>query len=105
MIKLKENFKRKGVEYTQLLKTNKTVVYKCKMQDDTYFEVFKLKTKQADIYHSDTYEAYPSDESFGSWAWCCSNAKSLLSVLNKHFQVEKEKIVTILGEKGIKIPE
>ena len=37
---------------------------------------------------NDEYEVYPSDESFGAWAWCCSTVKSVEKMLNKHFTID-----------------
>ena len=88
MIELKKDFTKNGVHYQQLMKNEQIVLYRCSREEglDTYYEVFKRKTHTPDIYHNDTYEVYPSDEAFGSWAWCCSNGKSLEKVLRKHFQ-------------------
>lgn len=90
MIELKKNFIKKGVNYEQLFKSQEIVVYKCERTDgtDTYYEVFKYRTKEPDRFHDDVYECYPNDESFGNWAWCCSNKNSVLKVLDNNFDLE-----------------
>ena len=87
MIELKKDFTRKGIRYQQLMKNEQIVLYRCSRVDglDTYYEVFKRKVEQPNEFHNDEYERYPSDEAFGSWAWCCSNGKSVEKVLRKHF--------------------
>ena len=87
MIELKRDFTKKGVKYHQVWKDSNLIIYRCERTDanDVYWEVFKPKTHMADRYHNDEYEVYPSDESFGAWAWCCSSKKSIAKILNKHF--------------------
>ena len=85
MIKLKECFMKRGNKYTQIFRDEEMALYLVNNEYDCYVEVFKIRMHKADKYHDDEYEPYPGDESFGDWAWCCSNRKSLEKVLKKHF--------------------
>ena len=87
MIELKKDFTRNGTRYRQLMKNEQIVLYRCSREDglDTYYEVFKYKTRTEDFLHTEEWEVYPSDNDFGKWAWCCSNGKSVEKVLRKHF--------------------
>lgn len=98
-------FRKSGILYRQLDKKvyNKTdkdgkdrvsgyVIYSCK-HDDGYFcyEVFEYKLQNPhpmDTVGWDKVEAYPNNESFGSWAWSCPNKDSLRKVMNLHFGIE-----------------
>lgn len=93
MIELRKEFTKKGNTYTQVFSNDEAFVYRVTFTkydgtEGCYFEAFKRKTQKPDIYHEDTYEAYPSDESFGSLAWCYSNAYVMLAKMAKHFSTE-----------------
>lgn len=103
---LQKEFKKKGIKYTQLLKKVKEyvnesgeitkdgiVIYKCLNfeYNDEYFEVFRYRIAKPhpnDTNGWDMVELYPSDESFGSWAWCCSDRHCVQKILDKHFDEE-----------------
>lgn len=96
---LEKEFTRKGYTYTQLYRDEKVVVYKVHDKDEVYYEIFKLnivevkdtiqyKTMREKGYTH--YEKYPSDESFGSWAWCCRNLSSIERIYNLHFKDNDE---------------
>ena len=85
MIRLKEQFLKRGNKYTQVYRNDDMALYLVNHEHGCYVEVFKIRMHKADRYHNDEYERYPGDESFGDWAWCCSNKKSLEKVLKKHF--------------------
>jgi hypothetical protein len=53
----------RGVEFTQIAKTEKGYIYH---RSDGYFEVFRRKINQRFNIVS-----YPGSKSFGDWAWCC----------------------------------
>lgn len=86
MIELKKDFRKKGgYEYHQLYKNDRFAIYECTqtfedMENDLFYEIFKVKTHQPDIFHDDEYEVYPSDEEFGIRAWCCSDYGSVVRV-------------------------
>lgn len=90
MIELKRDFTKKGIRYTQLFKNDIAVLYKCQNIEFgyKYFELFKYKTRKADRFHNDEYEVYPSDESFGPWAWACVNKEAILRELKDNFKTE-----------------
>ena len=93
MKELAKQFTKKGVTYTQIEKNNKYVIYECihssKEFSYTYYEVFKYKVQPypTTFENPNGYklmESYPSNESFGQWAWCCSNWRIVEKVINKH---------------------
>lgn len=91
MIELKKEFKKSQGTFTQVFKDERIVVYQVsnKYENGTtviWYEIFKYKVHQPNAYHDDEYEMYPSDESFGSWAWCCSTPKSVEKILKKCFE-------------------
>ena len=85
MIRLKECFLKRGKRYTQVYRNDDMALYLVDNKYDYHVEVFKIRTHKADKYHDDEYERYPGDESFGDWAWCCSNKKSLEKIMNREF--------------------
>ena len=104
MILLKKYFRKKNTEFFQVWKDDDVVIYKLRQKSEDnqnefseWYEVFRRTVKQADIYHSEEYEKYPSDEAFGSWAWSCANLKVLEKVLLNHFQCDVSLILTYLG--------
>lgn len=89
MIKLRKEFKKKGVEFRNFFKDDKLVVYRLQTEDKTWYEVFRLVVHKKDMYHDDEYEKYPCDEHFGLWAWCCSDPSCVCKVINKEFSTHK----------------
>ena len=85
MIRLKECFMKMGKEYTQVYRNDNMALYLVNNEHGCYVELFKIRMHKADKYHDDEYERYPGDESFGDWAWCCSNRKSLEKIMNREF--------------------
>lgn len=87
MIELKENFEKKawGVKFHQAFKDDELVIYRLDQGESHWYEVFKRVVHKQDKFHVEDYEAYPSDESFGKWAWSCSDIRSVRKVLGKHF--------------------
>ena len=85
MIRLKECFMKRGNKYTQVYRNDDMALYLVNNEHDCYVEVFKIRMHKADRYHNDEYERYPGDESFGDWAWCCSNRKSLEKIMKREF--------------------
>lgn len=93
MVELKREFSRKGVQFTQVFKNEALCLYQlAKTHIDgvtsQWYEIFKRKVMKPDRFHDDEYEAYPSDESFGVWAWCCSDKKIVEKVLKREFPGE-----------------
>ena len=91
MIRLKRNFRKKGVEFTQLFKDYQLVIYQLDRDcyngtHKTWFEVFRYKTRLPDKFRTDEFEVYPSDECFGTWAWSCTNMDVVQKVLRHNFQ-------------------
>lgn len=79
--KLPSFFTRKGMEYRKRLENEDWYIYGIrpeKSHADFYFEVFRKTTRPKRTYDKELgwqtiegvlTEAYPSDESFGSWAF------------------------------------
>ena len=94
MIELKREFKKKDIEFKQLYKDNSLVIYGLSTENanhdgkTTWYEIFKYRVKEQDKFHQDEYEAYPSSEEFGTWAWSCSTPKSLEKILKREFPME-----------------
>ena len=84
MIRLKECFMKRG-KYSQVHRNNDMALYLVNNEHGCYVELFKIRMHKADKYHDDEYERYPGDESFGDWAWCCSNRKSLEKIMKREF--------------------
>ena len=73
MKKLDKTINRKGFTYIQMNRGKTTVLYK-QMTDYGVvgYEVFKLRVKKERTINGITileHEQFPSDESFGKWAW------------------------------------
>lgn len=90
MIELKKDFTKKGINFHQIMKDDNVVVYQLTRKydngaEESYLEIFKYNVKDADRYHSDEYEAYPSDEAFGKWAWCATKYEQIQKIIEKHF--------------------
>ena len=85
MIRLKECFVKRSNRYTQVYRNDDMALYLVNNEHGCYAEVFKIRMHKADRYHNDEYERYPGDESFGDWAWCCSNRKSLEKIMKREF--------------------
>ena len=85
MIRLKECFMKRGNKYTQVYRNDDMALYLVNNEYECYYEVFRIKISKPNDFVNDEYEKYSGDESFGDWAWCCSNKKSLEKVLKKHF--------------------
>ena len=83
---LKKTYNRYFGQLDQVLKTKEIVIYRVTNQHGTqWYEVFKYQIHKPDKFNDDFYEAYPSDTSFGLWAWSCSNKKVVEKVLKEHF--------------------
>lgn len=91
MIEYKTEFTKRGTRFIQIYKDKALVVYQLDHYYDEYgvtthnYEVFKYTVHTPDKYHNEEYELYPSDSSFGFWAWSCSDEKSVNKILKKHF--------------------
>lgn len=88
---LEKEFVKKGIVYKQFERNEEKgyYIYKCENLNykDEYFEIFKIKLSKPDLRFNpnadyDLMELYPSDESFGKWAWCCSNMEIVQRVIN-----------------------
>lgn len=91
--KLEGEFTKRGAKYTQLVKSEIFVIYRCENEEynDLYFEVFKYRTAKPhpmDTGDWDEVEVYPSNESFGVTAWECICFESIEKVMKKHFGID-----------------
>jgi len=74
---IKNNFRKYGENFEMIGENDNGFIFKrsCKFQCD-YFEVFKkIKWRKNKIFDSkiEYLFAYPSESSFGTWAWCYRN--------------------------------
>lgn len=90
MIELKQELKKMGETFTQLLKDkdDEIVIYKTTFPS---VEVFRYRVHKPDKYHTDDYEVYPSSEAFGDWAWCATSLAQFERILMEHFALTSEK--------------
>lgn len=88
---LEKEFTKKGIVYKQIERNEEKgyYIYKCENLNykDEYFEIFKIKKQKpyeliAKDRDYDFVEIYPCDNSFGQWAWCCSNMEIVQRVIN-----------------------
>lgn len=79
---IEKTFEKGKRVYRQIEATEEYYVYEVVDEDaPTYYEIFskRIKPVKGVLLNSDKYKdythfvAYPSDEEFGAWAWCCSN--------------------------------
>lgn len=71
--KLPEQYSVTGYDYRMVKRGNKGVIYHCKKIDS--FEVFMIKVAKETTVMGNRVperERVPSNESFGTWAWCTS---------------------------------
>ena len=71
----------KGIEFTQIHKTDYAYMYECVNNGQIHYEVFKRKENK----HFNTV-SYPSSKAFGLWAWTFANildAQAKLELINK----------------------
>lgn len=104
---LREKFISKGIEYTQLHKDDKLVIYEAKADHygvkDIYYEVFNYKVgsmnPMAENYDpNEEVELYPRDNAFGYWAWCCSDWKCIAKVLRNHYDYTDNDILNLASQ-------
>ena len=88
MIQLKKHFRKYGADFNQLYKDEEIVIYRTTLPS---VEVFRYKVRKPDKFFDDSYELYPSESSFGDWAWCCTSRKQFERVLKTHFRLTPEK--------------
>ena len=88
MIGLPVIFRKYGEDFEQLYKDSEIVIYKTTLPS---LEIFKYKVSKPDKYHDDIWEKYPSESSFGSWAWCATCREQFDRILSTHFALSNEK--------------
>ena len=79
----------KGFKYTQILKKREGYIYEVDTGHNTYYEIFESRQKEVKspiekrIHAGFTdYEVWPSDESFGRWAWTTKNKERAIDIYN-----------------------
>ena len=77
-----KQFRKMNETFTQVYKDDKVVVYHTTFPS---VEVFKYMTHKPDKFHEDDYEMYPSNESFGLWAWCATSKDQFSRIMESHF--------------------
>ena len=79
---LDKEFEKKGELFTQIEKTDRYYIYKRDLKTVVYYEVFERKSQKLNDFWRqydkkgkydgfESVEVYPSNESFGNWAYCC----------------------------------
>ena len=80
MKELSENFigkgQVKGFVFTQKLKTDNAYIYEVNTGQTIHYEVFKRK-----VNNKFNCISYPSDKSFGIWAWTCLSYEKAIEKL------------------------
>lgn len=101
MKELRNSFKRGPREFRLLHRGNNLFIYEVTMynngEKDVFYEVFDKKVTgmhplSENYDPEEKVEAYPSDECFGKWAWCCSNGKAIIKVLMEHYDYTTQEI-------------
>lgn len=102
MIELKKDFRKKGFDYHQEYKDDRFAIYRCTQEFEegepfVFYEIFRMKVCKPDRFHDDEYESYPSDEEFGSRAWCCSSFESAKRVIENDIGEDMAKYAKFFG--------
>ena len=87
MIKLREEFNKKGLHFKQIFRDDTIGIYSVVDEKHNYgfYEVFRITIHKPDKFHPDEYELYPYDEAFGLFAWCASEERIICKVLYLNF--------------------
>ena len=94
---LAKSFSRKGVNYGHIETGAAYMIYRGELAGSYWFEVFQRRINGehqiagVDIPAS---EAFPSDESFGKWAWCYRNIEE---ACQKSINITAHKSVAVGG--------
>ena len=77
---LPQTLRKNGFDYTQIIRGEKTCIYKQGLAENlNYFEVFLIRIKPERTFKGsiiESHEAFPHDEAFGNWAWSYRNYES-----------------------------
>jgi hypothetical protein len=88
MKRLKESFRKNGMNYNLLRREVKKAIYSVAVGNHIIgYEVFKIRIREqrystklnADI---PTHESYPNNESFGKTAWMCKTFEAAIKKYN-----------------------
>lgn len=90
MLELKKEFKKKGIQFTQVYKDGTLAIYRLDEEYDngthgTWYEAFYVQVRPKSTFYPEPYEKYPRDEDFGTNAWSCSDKRSLERILKENF--------------------
>lgn len=92
MQKLSKHFQFRQNTYVQVEEGESHYIYavynlKDKPEGEpSYYEVFRKKSRKAETINGRSYperEAYPSDDAFGNWAWCCTTLERVQCIRNE----------------------
>lgn len=88
--KLQKNFEKKGVNYRRLYRKDGFMIYICTDIEFgySYFEVFEKRMAKPHPLSGKDYdyvELYPTDNSFGLWAYTCKTADELVQIVRNHY--------------------
>lgn len=85
-------FKRKGLDYKMIKRTEKCALYGVGVGSVEYYEVFIIGHQKGGGFNGIVFEEkelYPSDEKFGASAWCCSTLDSVKRIIElKNLDIE-----------------
>lgn len=76
---LAAQFTRKGVQYDHVETGDTYMIYRGELAGSYWYEVFQCRinaSRQIAGVDIPASEAFPSDESFGKWAWNCPDLES-----------------------------
>lgn len=87
MKELKKNFTKDGVQRKRMFKDAELVAYRCERGKRFWYELFRNKVGEPDIFNEDEYEIYPTEEDFdeGVWAWRMDNGKAVVDIIDGHY--------------------
>lgn len=100
-----ENIKKLRTEFTNtswgyvykqryINRENGVVIYQV---NESLYEIFRYKVSKPDKFHETEYERYPSNESFGVWAWTVPNKDGIRKILIEKFDLDDDSISEIVN--------
>ena len=103
MIELKKEYNKHFGKLSQAYRDDRLAIYAVNGRSGgLWYEVFKIRVRPANRFVDDEFEAYPSDEDFGVWAWSCSNLDVVKKVLchptRGHFGMTDEEGDAIIAQ-------
>lgn len=84
MKEIKKKFTKDGVLRKRMYKDAELVAYRCERGKKVWYELFRNKVGEPDIFNEDEYEIYPTEEDFdeGVWAWRMDSGKTVVDIID-----------------------